>query len=90
MHRLIATTALVDLKDSTVLPGLMDMHVHLTSEYSRGAQPDSHTRSEADRPGSIGPGKLADLVAVPGNPLEDVIALHREPFVTKGGVIHKR
>lgn len=40
---------LVDLKDSTVLPGLMDMHVHLTSEYSRRAELDSYTKSEADR-----------------------------------------
>ena len=40
---------LIDLKDSTVLPGLMDMHVHLTSEYSRRAQLDAYTKTEGDR-----------------------------------------
>lgn len=40
---------LVDLKDSTLLPGLMDMHVHLTSEYSSRAQLDAYTKSEGDR-----------------------------------------
>lgn len=40
---------LVDLKDATLLPGLMDMHVHLTSEYSRRSQLDAYTKSEGDR-----------------------------------------
>ncbi len=40
---------LVDLRDATLLPGLMDMHVHLTSEYSQRAQLDAYTKSEADR-----------------------------------------
>ncbi len=39
----------VDLRDSTVLPGLMDMHVHLTSEYSRRAELDSVKKGESDR-----------------------------------------
>ncbi|MGH8196691.1 MAG: amidohydrolase family protein [Steroidobacteraceae bacterium] len=39
----------VDLSGSTVLPGLMDMHVHLTSEHSRRSELDSIKKSEADR-----------------------------------------
>ncbi len=35
--------------------------------------------------GEIAPGKLADLIAVPGNPLEDVTALERVTFVMHGG-----
>ncbi len=40
-----------------------------------------------DRVGSISKGKLADLVAVQGNPLEDITELQRVKFVMKGGVI---
>jgi imidazolonepropionase-like amidohydrolase len=39
----------VDLSAATVLPGLMDMHVHLTQEYSRRSELDSIKKSEADR-----------------------------------------
>lgn len=36
--------------------------------------------------GQIAPGLLADLIAVPGNPLTDVRVLERVSFVMKGGV----
>lgn len=39
--------------------------------------------------GSIAPGKLADLIAVPGNPLEDEQVLEHVIFVMKGGVVVK-
>ncbi len=39
-----------------------------------------------DRLGSLEPGKLADIVAVPGNPLTDVSRLEHVGFVMKGGV----
>lgn len=41
----------------------------------------------SDRLGSISTGKLADLIAVDGNPLEDLAALKRVVFVMKGGTI---
>lgn len=40
-----------------------------------------------DDRGVIAPGKLADLIAVPGDPLADVTALERVEFVMKGGTI---
>jgi imidazolonepropionase-like amidohydrolase len=43
-----------------------------------------------DRLGSLEPGKLADIIAVPGNPLDDVRVLERVNFVMKDGVIYKR
>ncbi|MBS0376587.1 MAG: amidohydrolase family protein [Proteobacteria bacterium] len=38
----------IDLKSSTVLPGLWDMHVHLTSEYSHNSQLEGFTLNEGD------------------------------------------
>jgi len=43
----------------------------------------------SDRIGTVEPGKLADLVAVPGDPLADVSALERVGFVMKGGKVHR-
>ncbi|MEO8025950.1 MAG: amidohydrolase family protein [Bryobacteraceae bacterium] len=42
-----------------------------------------------DRVGSIDPGKLADIVAVEGNPVEDITVMKRVTFVMKDGVIYK-
>jgi imidazolonepropionase-like amidohydrolase len=39
---------IVDLSGATVMPGLMDMHVHLTSEYSRTSELDNVKKGEAD------------------------------------------
>jgi imidazolonepropionase-like amidohydrolase len=44
----------------------------------------------ADRIGTIEPGKLADLVAVPGDPLANISVMERVTFVMKGGVVVKR
>src|SRR5216683_1933511 len=39
--------------------------------------------------GTLQPGRFADLIAVPGDPLHDVRALESVPFVMKGGVVVK-
>jgi len=39
--------------------------------------------------GVIAPGKLADIIAVPGNPLEDATRLQQVCFVMKGGTVVK-
>lgn len=44
-----AGDTVIDLADATVLPGLMDMHVHLTSEHSRRSELDSVKKGEAER-----------------------------------------
>ena len=39
--------------------------------------------------GALEPGYLADVIAVPGDPLQDIGALGSVAFVMKGGVIHR-
>ena len=40
--------------------------------------------------GSIEPGKFADIVAVPGNPLTDITVMEKVSFVMKDGTVVKR
>lgn len=42
-----------------------------------------------DDRGLIAPGRLADIIAVPGNPLEDIRVLEDVRFVMKGGKVFK-
>ena len=42
-----------------------------------------------DRIGTIEKGKFADLIAVSGNPLEDITEMQRVKFVMKGGAVMK-
>jgi len=66
---------------------------------SRGMSPAAALRSAtqvdaqllglADRLGTLEAGKLADIVAVPGNPLDDIHATEHVVFVMKDGVVYK-
>jgi len=44
----------------------------------------------SDQIGTLEAGKFADIVAVPGNPLNDITAMQRVGFVMKDGQIYKR
>ena len=44
----------------------------------------------SDRVGTIEPGKFADIVAVPGDPLTDIGVLEKVNFVMKGGTVYRR
>ena len=57
---------------------------------------DAATRSAAQlldmdaQVGTIEAGKFADIVAVPGNPLNDITVMERVSFVMKDGVVYKK
>jgi imidazolonepropionase-like amidohydrolase len=40
--------------------------------------------------GSLEPGYLADVIAVPGDPLQDISVLQKVSFVMKGGVVYRK
>ncbi len=40
--------------------------------------------------GALKPGFLADIIAVPGNPLQDVSVLQKVSFVMKGGIVYRK
>src|SRR3954471_15274917 len=40
--------------------------------------------------GSLEPGYLADVIAIPGDPLQDISAVANVGFVMKGGVVYKK
>jgi imidazolonepropionase-like amidohydrolase len=44
----------------------------------------------ADQIGALKPGYLADVIAVSGDPLQDIVALQRVAFVMKGGVVYRK
>jgi len=50
----------------------------------------AHLLGWEDRLGTLEPGKLADVVAVKGNPADDIAAMKRVIFVMKDGTEYKR
>ena len=50
---------------------------------------DAHLLAIDNRLGSLEPGKLADVIAMPGNPLEDIRQTEKVFFVMKDGTIYR-
>lgn len=58
----------------------------LQAEFLEGAR----LMDLSDRIGQLKPGFYADVVAVPGNPLEDISVVERVSFVMKGGQVVRK
>jgi imidazolonepropionase-like amidohydrolase len=54
-----------------------------------GTSADANLLGLADKIGTLEPNKLADIVAVPGDPLQNIRLTEHVFFVMKEGVIYK-
>jgi imidazolonepropionase-like amidohydrolase len=68
-----------------VRDGGVDAKAAMVSANSLGAS----ALGMADQIGSILPGLQADIIALDGDPLQDITAVRRVVFVMKGGVVYK-
>ena len=84
--------------DAAVYPHGLNAH-ELAVYVSLGMSPlqaiqsatinDADLLAWSDKVGTIEPGKWADIIAVDGNPLDDITTLQRVKFVMKGGEVVK-
>jgi imidazolonepropionase-like amidohydrolase len=68
-----------------VREGGVDPMTAMVSANSLGAE----ALGMADQIGSIAPGLQADIIALEGDPLKDIMAVRRVVFVMKGGTVYK-
>ena len=68
---------------------MVDLGMKPIDALKAGTSVDAELLGLADKIGTLEPGKLADLVAVPGDPVENIRATEHVFFVMKGGVIYK-
>jgi imidazolonepropionase-like amidohydrolase len=59
------------------------------AEAIQAATINAATAMKREDVGALEAGRFADLIAVPGDPTQDVTLLERVPFVMKGGEIVK-
>jgi imidazolonepropionase-like amidohydrolase len=68
---------------------MVDLGMKPIDALKAGTSADAELLGLADKIGTLEPGKLADLVAVPGDPVENIRATEHVFFVMKEGVIYK-
>ena len=68
---------------------MVDLGMKPVDALRAGTSADAELLGLADKIGSLEAGKSADIVAVPGNPLQDIRQTEHVLFVMKEGVIYK-
>jgi imidazolonepropionase-like amidohydrolase len=68
---------------------MVDLGMKPIDALRAGTSADAELLGLADKIGTLEPGKLADVVAVPGDPMENIRATEHVFFVMKEGVIYK-
>jgi len=69
---------------------LVDMGMKPVAALKAGTSVDAELLGIADRTGTLEAGKLADIVACPGNPEQNIRQVEKVFFVMKEGVIYRR
>jgi imidazolonepropionase-like amidohydrolase len=68
---------------------MVDLGMKPIDALKAGTSSDADLLGMADKIGTLEPGKLADVVAVPGNPVENIRQTEHVLFVMKEGTIYK-
>jgi imidazolonepropionase-like amidohydrolase len=68
---------------------MVDLGMKPVAALKAGTSADADLLGIADKVGTLEPNKLADVVAVPGNPLQNIRQTEHVFFVMKEGVIYK-
>lgn len=68
---------------------MVDLGMKPIAALKAGTSADAELLGLGDKIGSLEPGKLADVVAVPGDPVENIRQTEHVFFVMKEGVIYK-
>jgi imidazolonepropionase-like amidohydrolase len=68
---------------------MVDLGMKPIDALRAGTSADAELLGLADKIGTLEPGKLADVVAVPGDPVENIRATEHVFFMMKEGVIYK-
>jgi imidazolonepropionase-like amidohydrolase len=68
---------------------MVDLGMKPAAALTAGTSADADLLGLADKIGTLEPNKLADVVAVPGNPLQNIRQTEHVFFVMKEGVIYK-
>jgi len=68
---------------------MVDLGMKPAAALKAGTSADAELLGIADQVGTLEPHKLADIVAVPGNPLQNIRQTEHVFFVMKEGVIYK-
>jgi imidazolonepropionase-like amidohydrolase len=68
---------------------MVDLGMKPIDALKAGTSMDAELLGLADKIGTLEPGKLADVVAVPGNPVDNIRQTEHVFFVMKEGVIYK-
>jgi imidazolonepropionase-like amidohydrolase len=67
----------------------VDLGMKPINALKAGTSSDADLLGLADKIGSLEKGKLADVVAVPGNPVDNIRQTEHVFFVMKEGVVYK-
>ena len=68
---------------------MVDLGMKPADALKAGTSVDAELLGLADKIGTLEAGKLADIVAVPGNPVQDIRQTEHVFFVMKEGVVYK-